>query len=165
MAPTTSRAEGDAQRANGVMLGLRVLSLGLGVFFLAMSLNKIGWLADPTLLTERFERWLPTAAPYARVYLELVAIPGGPVFARLVPIGEFCTALAMFTGVFTNVAAGVALLMILNFHLATGSFSSVEFLRDGTGPPMMAALLALALAGRRLPFALDLRRLSGGAAK
>jgi hypothetical protein len=52
------------------------------------------------------------------------------------------------------VAAAAALAMILNFHLATSSFSSAAFLRDGTGPPMMAALLALALAGS--PFSLPL---------
>jgi hypothetical protein len=58
------------------------------------------------------------------------------------------------------VAAAAALALILNSHLAThlatSSFSSAAFLRDGTGPPMMAALLALALAGSRLPFSLPL---------
>jgi uncharacterized membrane protein YphA (DoxX/SURF4 family) len=119
-----------------------------------MCLNKLAWLSNPGLLGQRFERWLPNAAPYARVYLETVAIPGVSVFARLVPLGEFLTALAMFTGVFTNLAAGIALVMILNFHLATSAFSSAEFLRDGTGPPLIAALLALAISGARLPFSM-----------
>jgi len=136
------------------MVALRIVSLGVGVFFLAMCLNKVAWLTDPSLLSQRFERWLPNAAPYAKTYLETVAIPGAAVFARLVPLGEFLTALAMFSGVFTNVAAGVALVMILNFHLATSAFWSLEFLRDGTGPPLIAALLALAIAGARLPFSL-----------
>ncbi len=137
-----------------VRLALRVLSLGLGVFFLAMSLNKLDWFGNPDLLAQRFHRWLPHASPYARVYLEWVAIPGAPLFARLVPLGEFVTALAMFTGVFTDIAAAAALLMVLNFHLATSAFSSPEFFRDGTGFPIIAALLALALGGGRLPYAL-----------
>jgi hypothetical protein len=69
-------------------------------------------------------------------------------------VAEFLTALSMLTGVYTNIAAAAALFMILNFHTATSSFSSIEFLRDGTGPPMFAALIALALAGRRLPYRL-----------
>lgn len=135
-------------------IALRVVTIGLGIFFLAMSLNKVAWLSNPDLLAQRFTRWLPTASPYARIYLQDVAIPGAALFARVVPVAEFCTALAMFTGVFTNVAAGAALLMILNFHTATSSFSSWDFLRDGTGPPMFAALIAVALAGRDLPFSL-----------
>lgn len=119
---------------------------------LAMSLNKLDWIGHPDLLAQRFERWLPTASPYARADLEGVAIPGAPVFARLVPLGEFLTALAMFSGTFTNVAAGVALLMVLNFHFATSAFWSPEFLRDGTGFPMIAALLALAVSGGSLPY-------------
>ena len=119
-----------------IRLALRIVAFGLGVFFLAMSLNKIAWFGDPDVLAQRFQRWLPMASPYARI----------------VPVAEFCTAMAMLSGVFTNVAAGAALFMILNFHLATSAFSSPEFLRDGTGPPMIAALIALALAGRDLPF-------------
>jgi uncharacterized membrane protein YphA (DoxX/SURF4 family) len=139
-----------------VELALRLLSIGVGVFFLGMSLNKLAWLENPGLLAQRFERWLPNAAPYAKVYLEAVAIPGSAVFARVVPVGEFLTAVAMLTGVYTRPAAGMALAMILNFHLATSSFSSWDFLRDGTGPPLFAALLALAIAGRNLPFSIRL---------
>ena len=80
-------------------LALRTLTFGLGIFFLAMSYNKLAWFDDPAQLTQRFQRWLPNAAPYARVYLQTMAIPGGEVFARVVPIAEFLTALSMFTGV------------------------------------------------------------------
>jgi uncharacterized membrane protein YphA (DoxX/SURF4 family) len=135
-------------------VALRVVAAGVGLFFLGMSLNKISWLANPELLSERFALWLPTASPYARVYLEAVAIPGAPLFARLVPLAEFCTALALLTGTLTRAAAAAALVMILNFHFATSAFSSGAFLRDGQGPPMIAALLALAIAGDRLPFTL-----------
>ena len=133
------------------------MTLGLGIFFLFMSLNKVAWLSNPALLSQRFERWLPNASWYAQPYLRTVAIPGAAVFARLVPIGEFLTAMAMFTGVYTNVAAAAALFMILNFHTATSSFSSMDFMRDGTGPPMFAALLALALVKGPLPFSLRKR--------
>ena len=34
-------------------------------------------------------------------------------------------------------AAIVALLMVLNFHFATSAFWSIDFLRDGTGLPVL----------------------------
>jgi uncharacterized membrane protein YphA (DoxX/SURF4 family) len=132
-------------------LALRFLALMLGLFFLAMGLNKIGWLIDSGLLGERFARWLPNAAPYARWYLENVAIPGVPLFARLVPLGELCAAAALILGIRVRVAAVVTLAMVFNFHFATSAFSW-EFLRDGTGPPVLGGLMALAIAGRQLPF-------------
>ncbi|MGB7218197.1 MAG: DoxX family membrane protein [Vicinamibacterales bacterium] len=139
-------------------LALRVLSVGVAVFLFAMALNKVAWIGDPDQLAQRFQRWLPNAAPYARWYLQSIAIPGAPVFARLVPIGEFAVAVALLLGVRTNVAAMVSLFMVLNFHLATSAFSSWEFLRDASGPPVIGALLALAIAGRRLPFSLPVGR-------
>src|SRR5262245_1470235 len=110
--------------ADAMGAALRLITIGLGIFFVAMSYNKVAWLSDPAQLTDRFQHWLPTASPYARVYLQTIAIPGGLLFARIVPIAEFLTALSMFTGVMTNVAAGAALFMILNFHTATSAFSS-----------------------------------------
>jgi uncharacterized membrane protein YphA (DoxX/SURF4 family) len=151
VAATRVNAEIESAR-----LALRIATLGIGIFFLFMSLNKVSWLANPDLLAQRFERWLPNAAWHAQVYLGGVAIPGAPLFARVVPVGELCAALAMLSGRCTRVAAIAALFMILNFHLATSSFSSIEFLRDGTGPPMFAALLAVALTKGPLP--LSVRR-------
>ena len=42
--------------------------------------------------------------------------------------------------------------MVLNFHFATSAFWSAEFLRDGTGLPVLGGLLAMAISGSRLPF-------------
>jgi uncharacterized membrane protein YphA (DoxX/SURF4 family) len=142
------------RRHQAAAVALRVVAVGVGIFFVAMSVNKLAWIGDPDLLAGRFQRWLPAASPYARLYLQTVAIPGAALFARVVPIAEFCTALALLSGLYTNVAATAALVMVLNFHLATSSFSSWAFLRDGTGPPLCAALAALAIGGRDLPFSL-----------
>ena len=135
-------------------LALRVLALMLGTFFLAMGLNKVEWLTNSDLLAERFVRWLPNAAPHARWYLENIAIPGAPIFARLVPLGELGAAAALILGVHLRVVAPITLAMVLNFHFATGALSTWAFVRDGTGLPVLGALLALAIAGGRLPFCL-----------
>jgi uncharacterized membrane protein YphA (DoxX/SURF4 family) len=125
----------------------------LGVFFLAMGASKVQWFFDTDLLAERFARWLPNAAPYARWYLENVAIPAAPLFARLVPAGELCAGVALVLGIRVPVVSAATLAMVLNFHVATSAFSW-EFLRDGTGPPVLGALVALIIGGRRLPFCL-----------
>lgn len=135
-------------------VALRLLAITVGLFFLGMGMNKIPWLADSDLLASRLVAWLPTATPYARWYLETIAIPGASVFARLVPLAELSAAAALILGIRIDVVSALAFVMVLNFHLATGAFSSWAFLRDGTGPPVLGALLALALAGRRLPFCL-----------
>jgi uncharacterized membrane protein YphA (DoxX/SURF4 family) len=133
-------------------LALRILALCVGVFFLAMAANKIAWLTNSDLLLERFQRWAPHARPWVRWYLEKIAIPGAPVFARVVPIAEFCTSMALIIGFWPRLAAALALLMVLNFHFATASFWATDFLRDGTGPPLLGALLALAIGGNRMPW-------------
>jgi hypothetical protein len=33
--------------------------------------------------------------------------------------------------------------LMLNFHFGTSAFFAWEFLRDGTGPPVIAALIAM----------------------
>jgi uncharacterized membrane protein YphA (DoxX/SURF4 family) len=139
-------------RGGSSAIALRVLAIALGIFFLGMAANKVAWLMNSNLLLERFQRWAPMARPSVKWYLEHVCIPGAPIFARLVPLGELATAIALIVGVWPRVAATLALLMVLNFHFATSSFWAVDFLRDGTGPPVIGALLALAIGGARLPW-------------
>jgi uncharacterized membrane protein YphA (DoxX/SURF4 family) len=133
-------------------IALRVLGICIGAFFIGMALNKVGWLTNSNLLLDRFVRWAPKARPAVRWYLETLAIPGAPIFARVIPIAEFSTGIALIVGFWPRLAAALALVMILNFHFATASFWSWEFLRDGTGPPLIGGLLALAIAGGRMPW-------------
>ena len=132
--------------------GLRVLAICVGVFLVAMAEGKLAWLTDSRLLLDRFLRWLPEAQPAVRWYLETIAIPAAPLFARLVPLGEFVCGIALIVGFWPRIAAAIALFMVLNFHFATASYWSWEFLRDGTGLPLIGALTALALNRATLPF-------------
>ena len=119
-----------------------------------MSLNKIAWLTNASLLSDRFVRWAPAASPGVRWYLETIALPAAPILARAIPISEFCVGLAFVAGLWIRPAAALALFLVLNFHFGTSAFYAWEFLRDGTGPPVLAALVALVIGGRRLPFAI-----------
>jgi uncharacterized membrane protein YphA (DoxX/SURF4 family) len=138
-------------------MALRLLSLAMGVFLLFMGLDKIGWLADSSLLVRQLEEWRGMVRPPARWYLETIALPGAPVLARVVPLSELAAGLALLLGVNVRLAAALALLMILNFHFAADVLFRASYLTNGYGPPVLGSLLALAIGGTRLPFTPRLR--------
>lgn len=137
---------------------LRVVSLSMGVFFLFMGLDKVAWLADPGLLTTQLRGWHATAPAPSRWYLDTIAIPGAPVFARVVLAGELAVGLALIAGIRVRLAALAGLFMVLNFHFAMGVLLRYSYLWNGYGPPVLGSLLALAIGGAHLPFSVASRR-------
>ncbi len=131
---------------------LRVLSVVMGVFLISMGLDKIDWFMDSTILTRRFQQWHGTVRPLARWYLDTIAIPGAPVFARVVPIAELAAGTALILGIRVRLAAALALLMVINFHVASDDIFRYSYLMNAYGPPVLGSLLTLAIGGVRLPF-------------
>jgi uncharacterized membrane protein YphA (DoxX/SURF4 family) len=144
-----------ALKGSGGALALRVLGFALGLFFLFNGLNKVSWLFDSGILSDRFDEWLQNAPPAVRWYIETLAAPGVPLFARVVPLAELSTGAALILGFWTRLAAFLALMMVTNFNFARGMFHSGEILTDGVGFPVLGGLLALAIAGSRLPFSVS----------
>ena len=138
------------------LLALTVLRLCLGVFFVAEAFDKIGWLADPSLLAKRFDGYLKEPHPISRWYIETFAKPHVDVFARMVFFGELSCGVALLTGVLPRLAAALAFVMVLNFHVASGALFEFQFLRNGYGLPVLGGLLALAIGARRTPLRLHL---------
>jgi uncharacterized membrane protein YphA (DoxX/SURF4 family) len=135
---------------------LRVLSLALGVFLIFMAVDKIGWLADGSILARRLQEWRGTARPAARWYLDTVAIPGAPLFARVVVLAELATGAALILGTKVRLAAALAFLMVLNFHFAADLIFRYNYLINPYGLPILGGLLALAMGGgTRLPFSVS----------
>jgi uncharacterized membrane protein YphA (DoxX/SURF4 family) len=134
--------------------GLRVLSMFLGIFFLFMGLDKLAWTDDPGLLTNQLQEWLANSPAPSRWYLRTIAIPGAPVFARLVLVGELATGAALLVGFQPRVFAVLGLFMVLNFHFAMGVMLQYSYLWNGYGPPVLGGLLALAIGDARLPYSL-----------
>jgi uncharacterized membrane protein YphA (DoxX/SURF4 family) len=135
--------------------GLRALSLVMGVFLVAMGVDKVGWLTDDGVLAGRFQEWLATAPPASRWYLENIAIPGTPLFARVVPIAELAAGVALICGFEVRLTAAAALAMVLNFHFASDVLFHYAYLTNGYGPPVVGGLLALAIGGVRLPLSVS----------
>jgi uncharacterized membrane protein YphA (DoxX/SURF4 family) len=127
----------------------------LGTFLIFMGLDKVAWFTDHTLLLGLFHEWLDTAPRTTRWYLETIAIPGAPLFARLVPLAELAAGAALVAGAWVRIAATLALLMIINFHFASDLLFHYAYLTNPYGLPVMGGLLALALGGSRLPFSVS----------
>jgi uncharacterized membrane protein YphA (DoxX/SURF4 family) len=135
-------------------VGLRALAVMLGVFFVFNAVDKIAWLADSGILRARLAGWAEAGAPATRWYIDTIASPGVPLFARLVPVAEGAAGAALVLGFWPRLTAGLALMMVANFNFARGMFHNGEILTDGVGLPVMGALLALLIAGR-LPLSLS----------
>src|SRR6187551_2245524 len=107
-------------------VALRILSLAMGVFLLFMGLDKLDWFLNGGLLTQQLQEWRGNAGPVARWYLEAIALPAAPVFARVVPAAELAAGTALILGVGVRPAAALALLMVVNFHIAADAIFRYE---------------------------------------
>lgn len=137
---------GGAVNAGRALVLLRIC---LGVFLIVKSINKFGWLLDTSPLTARLTAWAanPESIGISRAYAELL-IPAAPVFARLALIGELGGGIALIAGFRTRIVAALALVMILNYHLASGGLLAYDFLTDASGLVVVSALAALAWGGK-----------------
>ena len=151
--PAGAAPNGSGQSRETV--GLMLVRVAAGVFLAAQGVHKISWLADSAPLSSQLASWLEAATPASRWYLERL-LPGTPVFARLVPLGELAAGAALIAGFWTRLAAGLAFLMVLNFQVAGGAIFRLSFLTEPTALLVLCALLGLAIGGGRLP--LSLRR-------
>jgi len=134
--------------------GLAVTRVCLGVFLLFQGLTKYEWFADTSILAGRFQEWIDTVAPgsISRFYLDRIALPGLPIFARLVPLGEIVSGVALIAGFYTPIFAFMAFFMVLNFAVASGIIFSYSYLTNGYGLPVLGSTLGLAIGGVRLPW-------------
>jgi uncharacterized membrane protein YphA (DoxX/SURF4 family) len=130
-------------------LGLTILRIAIGVFFVFEGLGKIRWLTNSSILAAQFADW-SQIAPTGSImqgYLQRIAVPGVGIFARLVPLGELLCGTALILGVLTPLAAFLAFFMALNFQIASGAIFKFSFLTSGYGLPVLGSTLALTLAG------------------
>ena len=132
--------------------GLAIIRICIGLFFVFQALGKVRWFMDASILARQLAGWHQTVASgsFSAKYLERFAIPGVAAFARLVPIGEICSGLALIAGFWTPIAAFVAFCLALNFQLASGAIFRYSFLTSGYGLPVLGATLGLAIGGVRL---------------
>jgi len=131
---------------------LVLLRVAIGLFLIAKSVSKWGWLLDASPLTAKLVAWSAREdlAAASRAYAQML-VPGAPVFGRLVLLGELGGGLALIAGFWTRPVAALSALMVLNFHLASGGLFTPDFLNDASGLVVVAVLVALGLGARNLP--------------
>ena len=151
MTQAAAAKSGGGQK--GQSIGLMLVRISVGVFLFFAGVSKISWLLDSGPLSRQLAQWLAQATPASRWYLTRL-LPGTPVFARLVPLGEIMAGLALVLGFWTRLASGLAFLMVLNFQVADAAMFRYSYLTDATGLPILGALLGLAIGGGRLPLSL-----------
>lgn len=134
--------------------GLTIVRIAIGIFFFFMGLGKLGWFADSSVLVKTLSSWSEMAGPFNRWYLESIALPAAPVFARVVPLAELATGLGLILGAWTRAVAVLAFLMVLNFHFASGALFRYAFLTNAFGLPVLGPLAGLACGAVRLPLSL-----------
>jgi uncharacterized membrane protein YphA (DoxX/SURF4 family) len=136
--------------------GLAILRIAIGVFFLFEGIGKLGWFTDPSILAGQLDGWLKAvpAGSWSHAYLQRIAIPYIGVFARLVPLGELSSGVALIAGVWTPLFAFVGFFMALNFQFASGALFKYSTLTSGYALPVLGATLALVVGGVRLPWSL-----------
>ena len=134
--------------------GLTILRICLGAFFFFQGLGKYRWFFDSSILTAQLTEWGDAVAPgsISRWYLDEVALPGVVVFARLVPLGEMVSGVALLVGFWTPIFAFLAFVMVVNFAVASGVIFRYSYLTNGYGLPVLGGTLALTFGGRRLPW-------------
>jgi len=143
---------------DGRTTSLTVLRICIGIFFIFEGIGKLSWFTDTSLLAEQLRNWSQavSSSSLSHMYLVRLAIPGVRIFARLVPLGEIVSGVALVVGFWTPLFAFVAFFMALNFQFASGALFRYSFLTSGYGLPVLGSTLALALSGlrkRKIPWA------------
>lgn len=128
------------------------LRICIGLFFVSMGLDKIGWLHDAGPLMEDLDRFLRRSSGIQSWYLEHVAIPYAQVWARLIFLGETLIGISLLAGLLTRLSSSVGILMVANFHLANGTILSLSFFQSAYAIVLMTSLAVIFLsrAGRYL---------------
>ncbi|MBW8862614.1 MAG: DoxX family membrane protein, partial [Acidobacteria bacterium] len=109
------------------------------------------------ILGRQLDGWLRAvpAASWSHTFLERVAIPGTAAFARLVPLGELSTGMALITGFWTPLFAFLGFVMALTFQFASGALFKYTILTSGYALPVLGSTLGLMVGGVRLPWSLS----------
>jgi uncharacterized membrane protein YphA (DoxX/SURF4 family) len=116
----------------GLQVALGLLRIATGISLLGPGLNKLGWFAHPAL-EPILANWAQHA-PNGMVvhYLHLVA-PHHAGLARIVAVGELGLGTLLVLGFFTPIAALLALIMVAQYHFASGAMFQSSYLMGQNG--------------------------------
>ena len=130
----------------GLQITLALLRIAAGISLLGPGFGKLGWFAHPAL-EQTLANWAQHAPNGLVVgYLHLVS-PHHAGLARIVAIGELGLGTLLVLGFFTPIAAVLALVMVAQFHFASGAMFQGNYLFGQNGLVYLLIFPAL-IAGR-----------------
>lgn len=142
------------------------LRIALGIFFLSQGLNKLDWYASSEFLRTSLDRYSQNPPALTGWYQKHVAYPGLEAWARTIPTGEMLIGAALMLGLLTQSTLIVALLLVVNFHLANGNLFSMAFFSNPYALLLLSCIVFLTFSRAGSTFALDtFRRKRGSKAK
>ncbi len=105
---------------SGLQICLALLRIATGVSLLGPGVMKLGWFRNPML--EQSLASFASHSPNGLVTSYLHAVtPHHAGLARVVVLGELGLGTLLVLGLFTPLAAALALVMVANFHFASGA--------------------------------------------
>jgi uncharacterized membrane protein YphA (DoxX/SURF4 family) len=115
-----------------LQVALALLRIAAGISLLGPGFAKLGWFAHPAL-EQTLANWAQHAPNGLVVgYLHLV-MPHHAGLARLVAIGELGLGTLLVLGFFTPLAALLALIMVAQYHFASGAMFESSYLFGQNG--------------------------------
>jgi uncharacterized membrane protein YphA (DoxX/SURF4 family) len=118
--------------SRGLQVTLGLLRIAAGIALLGPGFAKLGWFAHPTL-EQTLANWAQHAPNGLVVsYLHLVT-PHHAGLARVVVIGELGLGTLLVLGFLTPVAATLALIMVVQYHFASGAMFQGSYLFGQNG--------------------------------
>ena len=129
--------------------------IAIGLFFLAQGLNKLDWYSSSELLRTSLDRYAQNPPALTSFYQTHVAYPGIEAWSRMIPTGEMLIGVALLLGLLTQPTLIIAMVMVINFHLANGNLFSTQFFYNPYALVLLAALIILFVSRSGSAFAID----------
>ena len=129
--------------------------IAIGLFFLAQGLNKLEWYSSSEFLRTSLDRYAQSPPALTSFYQRHVAYPGIEAWSRMIPTGEMLIGVALILGLLTQPTLIIAMMLVLNFHLANGNLFSTQFFSNPYALVLLSSLAALFFSKSWSAFALD----------
>ncbi len=129
--------------------------IAIGLFFLAQGLNKLDWYSTSEFLRTSLDRYSQSPPALTSFYQKHVAYPGIEAWSRMIPTGEMLIGVALILGLLTQPTLIIALLLVLNYHLASGNLLSTQFFFNPYALVLLSSLVVLFFSQSGSAFAID----------
>jgi thiosulfate dehydrogenase [quinone] large subunit len=129
--------------------------IAIGLFFLAQGLNKLEWYSSSEFLRTSLDRYAQSPPALTSFYQKHLAYPGIEAWSRMIPTGEILIGVALILGLLIQPTLIIAVLLVLNFHIANGNLFSTQFFSNPYALVLLSSLVVLFYSKSGSAFAID----------